>query len=128
MWLWNWRRGDHSKIRFWDKRCFCALVFTASLRSFNILSKKVPWFSCILFLSFPVFREVIWSLHRFFSFTEFPVSVSVRFYHFFGKNLGRCTGHVPINFCNISYKSVKKLGQLKQCLWTSWKWRSFDYC
>ena len=42
-----------SKVCFWDKRCFCTLVFTASLRSFNS-SWKVPWFCCIVVFVFSV--------------------------------------------------------------------------
>ena len=55
MWLWIRRRGDRSQFeRFLgDKRCFCTLVFTASLRSFSsFLEGSLVFFNIVFVFSF----------------------------------------------------------------------------
>ena len=97
---------------FWGISDVFVLSFLLLLFVPSVLSWKVPWFSLILFLSFPFFLEVFWSLLHCFC-------------HFYGNNLERSTDHVSVNFCKTRYKSVNKLCQLKQGLWTNWKWQDF---
>ena len=107
---------DESKVCFWDNWCFCTVTVTTSLRSFNSFLE-----SSLIFLSYRFCLFCSFSMYinpPSFLFVYGTLFVFRRlFLPILWKELGDMyRQQVSVNFCNIHYKSVKKLCQLEQCL------------